>query len=179
MNIEQNLDLIRPLTWKEVFDLWQQGEAHQQAWIEHYKRHGFGSWAEWRSSHIEPLGLANLNWNLHQILNPAATVPQFLGGPFKGWIDKYYPNGQAITFGQLAKNLEFRNHDRVLAIMNGFPAETTITAVRTAAGIVVVEGMHRCLALSLMAQRNAAPKTTMMLALADYEGELPIVGKGD
>ena len=60
-----------------------------------------------------------------------------------------------------------------------FPKETYIVGLQTEAGIVVIEGMHRCSALALAAESNARIDAKVFIALAPYSGEIPEMGRAN
>jgi hypothetical protein len=174
------LNLIKPLTWPDVFAIWRQNEDYPNShWIAHWKGRGFNSWDDWRLTYVEPLGLKELEWGLYEVKNPLQAIPLFHGGPFRSWIEKFYQGVEYPTFADLAKMPEIQTHQGVLNMLADFPAQTTVSAVIINNEAYVVEGMHRCAALALAAKQGKKLDTQVKVALAQYNQEkLPIVGKG-
>ncbi len=85
-----SLVYVKPLSWREVFDIWRDLEAWQETWKEHWTERGFNSWDEWREMYATPLHPETLSWELHHISDPLKDFPLFYGTPTKGWIDKAF-----------------------------------------------------------------------------------------
>lgn len=167
--------LMRPLTWADVFEIWRRNEAQNPNWVKHYKGEGFSSWEEWRTKKVAvPLRCAEKDWHLYRIIDPLKTVPAFHGGPFKSWEEKYYRGETLPTFARLVENPEVQSHGYVKQLLADFPKETTVTGLVTEGGIVIIEGMHRCCAIALAAQRRQILETTVSIALAEVSsGDFP------
>ncbi len=169
--------LLKPLTWEETFDMWRKNEADDPKWVEHYKSRGFESWEEWRKNYTEPFKCAEREWHLYKITNPLDSVPEFHGGPFKSWKEKYYGKDEFPTFAKLAQHPEIQRHGYVRQLTRDFPKKTTTIGLVTDHGIVIIEGMHRCCAMALAKQTGIAIKASMLIALAGALHEkLPLVG---
>jgi hypothetical protein len=139
------LKFIRKISWEEIWADWKKNEAGQKSWIEHFSREGFKNWEEWRSKYVE--GFDEFKWELYEVLNPAKSVPEFLCWPFKAW-KKYYTDD--ASFGSFASKLS--ENEKVLGIKEDFPDGTTLIGIREDEKIVIVEGCHRCSAISLGAK---------------------------
>lgn len=178
-NISENgLEFIKDLSWRDVFEIWRENEEGRENWKRVWKEKGFDSWEEWRMRYAESFKLPDRTWRLFRVREPLATVPKFCGGPFRAWVERFYGDSSDPTFAELAKHEEIINHDGVRDIMNRFPEKTTVSAIETRSGITVVEGMHRCSAISLAASENHPVQTDFMLALgSEIPGDLPVVGK--
>lgn len=174
------LNLIKELSWSDVFEIWRQNEDYPNShWIAHWQGRGFKSWDDWRASYIGPLGLDQLNWELHEVVEPLKGIPLFHGGPFRSWIEMFYQGREFPTFAELAQMPEIQTHNGVLSMLKTFPEQTTISAVVINGEAYVVEGMHRCAALALAAKQGKKLDTQLKVALAQYnKNELPTVGKG-
>jgi len=173
------LQLIKKLSWPEVFEIWRKNEDYSGShWIEHWQSRGFSSWQEWRERYVKPWGLDHLDWELYEIINPVETVAEFCGGSFRSWAEKFYNGKDNPSFIELAANPEIQNHQGVLKFFNNFPKETIISAVILNGKIVIVEGMHRCAALGLAAHYGKKIDTKVQLALAQYDMQsLPVIGQ--
>src|SRR5690349_9801703 len=82
--------LMRPLPWSEVWEIWRTNEANRAAWTQHFTSRGFKSWEEWRQNYINDFHCAERQWQLYRIVNPLQSIPNFHGGPFRTWIERYY-----------------------------------------------------------------------------------------
>lgn len=174
---EEFLTFIKTLTWAEVFSLWRDGESHLPRWIEHYRNSGFASWDAWRANTLKDLRHQGLTWKLYEISDPAAHVPDFTGGPFRAWIAKYYEGARSRTFREMVKNAALRANPIVHEIAAHFPQETYLIGLQAAQGIVVIEGMHRCCGLALAAENGTTIDSRVFIALAEYSGEVPEMGR--
>ena len=168
---------IRPLSWADVFSLWRDGESHLPRWIEHYRNSGFASWDDCRSNTLKDLCHQDLEWTLFELVDPVSHVPDFIGGPFRPWIARYYDGAKSRTFREIVKNPALRANPIVREMVANFPTETYIVGLRTGAGIVVIEGMHRCCALAIASEDNASIDAKVFIALARYPGEVPEMGR--
>ncbi len=180
INVDPNqLQHIRPLTWEEVFDVWRQNEASNPAWIKHYQSKGFSSWEEWRNATHGPINGDEREWYLYRVLNPLESVPTFRGGPFKSWKKMYFEGKDSPRFSELILHPGLQNHDGLEKLIAGFPKATTISGLMAGGNIYTIEGMHRCCAMVLAAQRGLHLTTELSLMLAEYpEPSLPELGTG-
>ncbi len=96
---------------------------------------------------MKEFDLKNFEWELYEVMNPSASVPEFLCWPFKGW-KKYF--GQSSNFGSFASQLS--DNEKVKEIRENFRDGTTLIGIREDEKIVIVEGCHRCSAISLGAK---------------------------
>lgn len=172
------LEPLRSLTWPEVFGFWRENEAGNADWQRLARERGFDDWEDWRSSYVPPFRLTERAWTLHRVTNPAASVPAFRGGPFLGWIEHAYAEGERTpTFARIAERRQGIKNERVLSLLAAFPAKTILTGVRTDEGVVILEGMHRCAALAVAAAQGRPIETELTIALGSaLPGRLPIVG---
>lgn len=171
---------IKNLTWDEVFSLWRDNEAHVPRWIEHYKAAGYANWDEWRKHSMHDLDLQKLDWKLYDIEDPAHTVSEFYGGPFRTWIKHQYDGQRTMQFSELAKKPAVQESLTTNQIIENFPKHSTLMGLRTPQGIFIIEGMHRCCALAVAAYKNIELSPNIQIALADYmDQEIPLSGHED
>ncbi|MFH1509205.1 MAG: hypothetical protein ABIE68_03510 [bacterium] len=171
---DENIKEVKSLTWDEVFEFWRGNEADSPAWEKHYKSRGFNSWEEWRETYAKRFKCRDKKWGLYKVVEPLKSVPEFFGGPFSGWTKLYYNGAKERTFSELAENKEIQANGIVNRLIKDFPEETIITAMRVKnEKIVVIEGMHRCLALAMMAKNNKHHSGKVLLALGESDEELP------
>lgn len=180
LNVDPNqFEHLRSITWEEVFDAWRQSEASNPGWIEHYKSKGFTSWEEWRSATHKPIKGEERVWHLYRVVAPLESVPTFRGGPFKSWKQRYYEGKDTPLFSELILHPALQHHDRLEKLLADFPKVTTITGLLAGGDIYTIEGMHRCCAIALAAQRGLPLTTELSLMLAEYpEPSLPELGTG-
>ncbi len=174
-----SLTFIEPLTWDEVFALWRAGEAGLPRWIKHYKSGGFVSWDEWRRNTLRDVQYATLSWKLFRLENPIDAGPRFFGGPFRAWIKNYYQGRRARTFEELAKDPTIQNNEIVKEMVAAFPVVTTLIALQADNQVFIIEGMHRCCALAILAMQKRELRSEVRIALAPYSGEIPEMGRPD
>lgn len=172
----ENLKLIKPLTWPEVFEIWRSNEENTEHWKQYWKSKGFESWEAWRNHTHANLHGENLAWALYKVENPAETVSRFLGGPFRSWTKWFYMNNPKPSFADIVQHPGIQNHRGILELVDSFPSPTTITGVKTSDGIVVIEGMHRACAIALSVLKNRPVSSDLYIALADFPGQLPSLG---
>lgn len=175
--MDKGLEKIRDLTWEEVFYIWRKNEAGNPKWQEHWENRGFKSWEEWRMQYAGPWRCAERSWALYAIIDPEKTIPKFQGGPFKTWIERHYGGKPKPTMVELAAREDMQTNQDNLNLLNNFPKETTLTGLIQDGEVVIIEGMHRCVAVALAAQQGRDLSTHITIALADASGEnLPTVG---
>ncbi len=173
-----DLEFEKDLAWADVFEIWRENEEDRENWKRLWKEKGFDSWEEWRMRYAEPFKLPEREWKLYRVKNVLKLVPTFRGGPFRAWVERFYDGREAPAFSELIRHPELKTHGGVIDIMNNFPEKTTISAVETADGIVIVEGMHRCAAIALSEANGKQINTTLKIALgSELPGELPVIGK--
>lgn len=173
----QGLDFIKNLIWEEVFDIWEKNEASDPSWIKHAQTRGFKTWREWRETMVPALNLDRLEWSLYQIKNPNQIVPLFHSGPFKAW-SMFYNGKSSVLFKDLIQQKSVQSNNRLQKMISNFPTESSIIGVNTRSNnIVIIEGMHRCLALSYCAGKKEPLNADLKIALADYpKDRLPLLG---
>ena len=174
------LKVLFPLTWPQVFNFWRLAEAGQEKWEKHWTERGFKSWDDWRMSYAEPFKCQELEWYLYQVNKPLEFFPKIFGGPFRSWVENHYNGQQKRSFEWLSKKPEFKEHQGLQDLTKNFPDGTVITGIIVKGEIFIVEGMHRCLAISLMNRQTGLEfSSEVQICLAEYtgEGDLPLVGK--
>lgn len=164
----KQFETVKSLTWEEVFEIWKSNEINQIHWQEYYKKEGFASWFDWRKKHIEPVAALNKEWGLVRVVAPLKSVPNFHGGPYGGWDKNFYEGRDLPTFA------EMKEHWAAADFLKNLPKKTTIIAWNTEVGIVVIEGMHRCAAITKAAKEGTSLDIELHLAVADCQrSEMP------
>ena len=177
-----NLELIKPLTTQEVFDIWRNVEEPLEHWKSFWKAKGFKNWEEWRKKSHAPVLEKNLNWNLYSVNNPLTEIPQWRGIMSHSWNKWFYPlfPEKPPRLKDLLTHPGVHNHWYIREIAKNFPASTTLTTLRLPNGdLVIIEGMHRACAISLLALDEKVLTTDISVAIADWpDNEPPKLGTG-
>jgi hypothetical protein len=176
---QEKLTLTEDISWPDVFAIWRYNEAFPGShWHEHYRGRGFNTWEEWRLTYVRPLHLDKLSWRLYTVVDPKQTGPQFCGGPFRSWVELYYQGKEHPQFSQIIKHPQIENNETILHLISNFPDQTTLSGVILNDKIIIVEGMHRCCALALAANKGIKVATQVKIALAESDQpELPLIGQ--
>ncbi|OGN34996.1 MAG: hypothetical protein A3I39_01595 [Candidatus Yanofskybacteria bacterium RIFCSPLOWO2_02_FULL_47_9b] len=172
----EGLTLIKELTAEEVFETWRKIEENLEHWKSFWKAKGFNSWEEWRrKTHASVLD-KKLSWNLYQVKEPIAIIPEWYGGMFHGWAKWFYPvlSEQPPKLKELLTHPGVHNHWWIQKITDNFESPTTISAVCMPSGdIIIVEGMHRACALALMAHEKRTTNIELFVMLTDWPDNVP------
>ncbi|MBM3261195.1 hypothetical protein FJY93_02135 [Candidatus Kaiserbacteria bacterium] len=178
MNEYVGLKFVRDLQWQDVLSVWSKGEAHLPHWIEHYTKRGFKTWEDWRRSSTESLKPELLKWGLFEI-EDNASIPTFYAGPFRAWRQKYYEQREIIPFSELANKPALQTDSNINEIIQNFPKDSILVGLRKDEKIIIVDGMHRCCALAVAAQKGIALDAKLSIALADFRDPLPSLGQAN
>ena len=128
-------------------------------------------------SSAERLKPETLHWQLYEIIDPSTTIPSFRGGPFRGWIRETYRGVDKPRFSEIMKDSVRRNQIIRSEFIEHFPSETTLTGLRVGQDIVIIEGMHRCCAVTLAAEQGRPVRSRIQIALAEYPSlDIPLLG---
>jgi hypothetical protein len=174
----ESLEYVHNIDWQDVFAVWRAYEAYQKNWRKHWEERGFESWDEWRQNYIAPIKPEEKKWSVWRVNRPIEDFPKIYGVPSKGWQQDVYPEGvQTMPLREIVELLktDFGKNEKVEAIKNNFPYQTMLTGIVNKGRIVLVEGMHRSLALVTMSENKI--KGDVVLALAEHNEILPTVGK--
>ncbi len=152
--------MSKPITFDETFRFWLDNEVDQvegRDLLPLAQEKGFSSITEWRLSAALRLGLDKLSWSLVTIDNPAATLPDVIVGPYKGWSIQgdtvFFDNQLNTTFAEAMEIPSFfefcDTHERIQGILKNFPLPTTIILVERPDGrLIHIEGGHRIAAIA-------------------------------
>lgn len=168
-----------PVSWTAVWNFWRKNEEELPHWIEYWQAKGFESWDQWRQERVDHYGLQSLRWHYYRVEMPYSSIPQFRGGPYKGWIEKYYKGRHLPTFERLAKDARGINlHPGIKDLLADFPTVSVLLGIVINGKVYIIEGMHRCAALALIANQGTSlrKKLDIHIALAQWpteRGELP------
>lgn len=173
------LEYIGPIEWEEIFSVWKQGEVGQESWQRHWKERGFASWEDWRRNYVAPLFPEKLQWYLFQVSEFSEDFLSLNGVPSRSWIEKCY-NGEKIKrLEDIIVHSIVKNNEKIEDIINNFPKETMLTGIVKDGKIILIEGMHRACALAVMLKNKEKINSNLKIALAEFSGEIPVLGKGD
>lgn len=176
--VNRGLRFIEPLCWEEVLTLWEADEGKLDHWIAHYTKRGFSSWRDWRCDSVAALQPERLSWRLYQVVNPQQSIPLFRGGPFRSWVRSIYQSSETPLFAEIVKHPKIAEGDRVNQIIGSFPPNAFMLGLKVRDDIVIIDGMHRCCAITLAAQRGIAIDAEVTMALADFaERKIPLLGQ--
>lgn len=171
------LVFIKDVSWDEVFRVWEENEGQDPVWQEFAKKEkGFENWRAWRAHQSAKIGAHEREWKLYEMVNPNATVPKFLMGPFRGW-QNHYEEKNIHTFADLARDHTawVANNVGVKARLAEFPEITQFIGIyaKDEDQIILVEGHHRAAAVALAAfQGNSIVFTkNHVIALTEMDTE--------
>lgn len=176
------MNLLRPVTWEEVFLEWYKNEGENPDWIALAKQRGFASWADWRvNGYARRFECEKAEWGLYEINNPSEIISGWFGGPFRSWIERHYDNEKTKSFTELAQRPEIIALPTIQRRVKEYPAQSIITALQLPDNrIFVIEGMHRACALARMAAEGRPYPSTLTFAIGKSTlMELPPAGKND
>lgn len=145
---DDSLQRLRPITWKEIFDTWRDGEAWQESWRRHWEERGFSSWEEWRMHHLRPYHPETLEWSLYRVADPLATVPGFFGVPTKNWIQGAYGGEMTKRLRDIIHLPIVSGNGKIDAVREHFPKNVMLVAISEKERIILIEGMHRSCAMA-------------------------------
>lgn len=171
-----SLEYVHDIEWWDVFAVWRAHEAYQDAWQQHWKEGGLDSWDEWRKKYVAPIDPEKKRWSIYKIKDPHNNVKNFYGVPSRGWSAKCYDGEPTKLLAEILNHSIVTNNDKVKAIMKDFPHQTMLMGIVHDERIVLVEGMHRALALAKM---EHSPEGDVVIALAKHEGKIVPIGKGN
>lgn len=172
----KSLEYINDIEWKDIFAVWRSGEAYQKDWKEHWLARGFESWDDWRENYVAPLEPNKHLWKIYHINSPSQDMRLMYGVPSRGWQEKCYGGEITKMIKDILMHPLVTENKKVELIKRNFPFQTMLTGVVHEGKIVLIEGMHRALALS---QGINDYDGDVVIALTNYEGELPSIGRGN
>ncbi|MEF3692517.1 MAG: hypothetical protein V3574_05695 [Candidatus Moraniibacteriota bacterium] len=163
------------IKWSEIFSIWKSYEAYQKDWEAHWLERGFESWDDWRNNYVAPLEPEKCLWKVYRIIKPNEDVNLIYGVPSRGWQEKCYQGEKTKMIGDILTHQTVAENKKVKSIIKNFPYQTMLTGVINEGKIVLIEGMHRALALAQIKDTEG----DIVIALTQYEGDLPSIGRGN
>lgn len=166
--IDFNFEHIRPITWNEIWTNWRISE--EEHWRPHYQARGFKTWDEWRGRYkadYPDVKLEEKKWNLYAIINPASDILKMHIGPFKGW-QKYYPGRNQSTFKEVVEFGLSEQNEKVKYFINNQPKSIRLIGVKFRDQIMIIEGTHRCTAMSVLATKNIKITSSVEIAITEF-----------
>lgn len=167
---------VMSMSWASVFDWWRMNEERLPHWIAYWSAEGYDSWEQWRLEKVRHFELKDLTWHYYNVTMPYISVPAFRGGPFKGW-ERFYKGLHFPTFEELARDPNgIREYGGVGKYLVEFPARTVLTGIVIRGDVIIMEGMHRCAALALVADKGVTLNITheMHICLAQWPESMPL-----
>lgn len=161
--------------WRDIFSIWKSYEAYQKDWQKHWLERGFESWDDWRNNYIAPLEPEKHHWKIYRIKNANQDVPLIYAVPSRGWQEKCYAGQKTKMIKDILTHPTVAENEKVKSMIENFPYQTMLTGIINKERVVLIEGMHRALALAQM--KNI--KGDVLIALTQFEGELPSIGRGN
>lgn len=145
-----------PLSWESVWDFWRANEESLPHWTAYWRAQGYKSWEQWRTKEFRPFQLETLQWHYYRVELPYISIPAFRGGPFYSWQKRFYGGMHLPTFRDMADQHHGIREDAGIAnYLIDFPESTVLVGVVLEEKVVILEGMHRCAALSLVARKGS------------------------
>lgn len=154
LNSNIKLQKIKDISWNDVFEYWRHNEEDNLEWKKLWLSRGYDSWRNWRLSYANELELQNKKWELFEIIDPVRTIPNFMGGMFKGWQKEVYGNKKTLVFIEIAKSTNVLKNKKIISLTENFPKETYLIGLNMDDDVYVLEGMHRCSAVSVLSSRG-------------------------
>lgn len=167
------MELIRDITWKEVFNNWATRENSNPTWIECATvTCGWPNWQTWREYTAKLMKAKSRSWQLFKFTRPEVEIPQIIIGPFPGW-QKKVTNKNHTTFAQLFdipnQYNELSQHNGILQIQKGLPFNTELIGLLYNDDIILIDGHHRIAAIMLSLKQKKEidySKVSITIALA-------------
>jgi len=157
------LKFIKETSWPEVFAVWKSGEGSDPHWHKVAFEHGFASWDDFRDHQAKQFDSENRVWAVYEIEEPNKVIPDFLLGPFRNW-QKHFEEKNVHSFDDLVRAVPewVANNAGIQARMNNFPEKTQFIGVylKDEDKIVLLEGHHRCGAITLAVHNSNSLKLT-------------------
>ncbi len=178
--MDSRISLIRPCEWEEVFLEWYKNEGENSDWNALARARGFSSWAEWRlKGYAERFQCREASWGFYEITEPTTIVREWYGGPFRTWIERYYGGKNTAQFLELAQHSELKQLKKIGSIIEEYPRNSVVCVIELANGQMhVIEGMHRVVALAILAEQQKNFSGSLVFAIGKSElSELPAVGE--
>lgn len=148
------MNVLRDISWDEVFSGWCDREANNPGWIRVATEvKGWPDWGSWRRYTTEQFGASSREWKLYAFSDPANEVPAMLLGPYTGWQNRV-ENKLEATFDQLfdteSQSQEFLQNTNIQNMINALPFETQLIGLKLPDGrVMCIDGHHRATAITL------------------------------
>ena len=84
-----------------------------------------------------------------------------------------------MKFKDMAKDSKLQNNPSVLAIVKKFPEKSTLIGIKKNDNIILIDGMHRCSVIAVAHEIGAAIHTNLSIILAEFPGDVPILGQAN
>ena len=84
---------------------------------------------------------------------------------------------KSLQFKELAQRTELQQDTLIQEIIQNFPKEPTLIGLIKDNRIIIIEGMHRCIALTVAQSSGIEITSDMSIILAEFNAELPLLGQ--
>jgi len=176
----KSLSYIYDIEWQDIFAVWRAYESYQKDWQDHWEERGFKSWDEWRKDYISPLEPENRKWSIWRIEKPSDDIAQIYGVPARGWRRHFYGDKITMPLQDVVEKMREKysiddegKNEKIELLKNNFPYQTMLTGIINKDKIILIEGMHRGVALTMMDEQEIIGDVT--IALAEYDEDLNIM----
>lgn len=156
------------INWPEIAKNWLHNEGTRPEWQTLAKEKGWSSWLEWRSNWVKNFNASKRQWHIYEIETPILSVPEFLIGPTQGW-QAYFPKEEydIHNFRELAALSSYKANNKVQDLIKNFPSQTEFIGIHLANGkIALIDGHHRAMAITLIAQQAASSQFKSKASIA-------------
>lgn len=158
------MKFLRKTTWDEIFQDWK--KAEEGWWEELYQERGYTNWEDFRNFYVDQIPVNDLDWKLCDVT--PEEVLDFQCGMYRGWKEMSQEVGSR-RFRDLVRSSRLTNNIKLNAIFKNFPDDSMLIGFKRNGNIIILEGTHRCLAVSKMINEQDAriQSLSLQLALAD------------
>jgi hypothetical protein len=167
----ESFKYIHDIVWNDVFAVWRAYEAYQCDWEKHWENRGFESWDDWRKNYVSPIKPESREWSVWRIKNPSKDMANVFGVPSRGWRHLFYEDKMTMPLKNVVEKMNkkhFMNDEgknkKIETIKDNFPYQTMLTGIINNDRIILVEGMHRSVALAMMDKSEIIGDVVIVLA---------------
>lgn len=119
-----------------------------------------------RQTYVQKFCLAKRDWQLYEV--DSQSVPEMFCGPFFGW-KQLYEERKGSRFRDLFG--KFLTHSKVQGMKENFSWKSLIIVVTDGVRTMVMEGNHRCIALTQMLREQMEIRERLLVAVSFYAAE--------
>ncbi len=164
-NETKQREYVKDISWNEIWQTWKIMEENE--WRPYYEAKGFKTWEAWRGKYLYTINPEERIWKLYEIEKPYQSISDAFVGPFDGW-KQYYTNRDNSHFSDMAKSSTIRQNKKVMNLVNDFPKEAFLIGLTCDKKTMLIDGTHRAVALTILAQEKKAIESKIQIALTDF-----------